>query len=295
VAPDGVSAGNLDSILTALLTLRDAPGSQAQSATAHGSGFDRVSAFQDGFENGAKACSTYFDKPPIITELPFTSETQLRSGGNLPAPRVLPVTVDLLNNFYSKVERSHYQFVPIKHVLSWTPNDASAGPIKCGSEVIPDDVLTNNVVFCPDGTYFILDTDYLQRAYDDIGDFGVTTLVARPWAEYVETLKKIPGAGTGDPASLLEADCFTGGFTAAMANGQLSSQTLGGKVEISPGDLDEAIQAFLLAQKVHPNAVDPFTRVEAFRQGFLKGYVSCAPAAAALNASPSSSSTSPSA
>jgi hypothetical protein len=275
VAPDGVSDTQLDSILTALLTLRDAPGSRAAAATAHGSGFDRVSAFQDGFENGAQACATYFDKPPIITELPFTSLQQIRSGGNLPAARVLPVTVDLLNNFYSQAERKVYQYVPIKHVLSWTPSDASAGPIKCGGQVIPDDVLTNNVVFCADGHYFILDTNYLQHAYDDIGDFGVTTLVARPWAEYVETLKGIPGAGTGDPASLLQADCYTGGFTAAMTNGQLSSQTLGGRVEISPGDLDEAIQAFILAQKVHPNAVDPFTRVEAFRQGFLKGYVSC--------------------
>jgi hypothetical protein len=189
----------------------------------------------------------------------------------------------------SQVERKVYQYVPIKHVLSWTPSDASAGPIMCGGQVIPDDVLTNNVVFCADGHYFILDTNYLQHAYDDIGDFGVTTLVARPWAEYVETLKGIPGAGTGDPASLLQADCYTGGFTAAMTNGQLSSQTLGGRVEISPGDLDEAIQAFILAQKVHPNAVDPFTRVEAFRQGFLKGYVSCGsvPSAGGPSTSPS--------
>lgn len=274
VAPDGVSSADLDALLPALLTLRDVPGSRAAAADAHGSGFDRISAFQDGFERGPSACVPYFDKPPVITELPF-GRNEVKSGGNLAAGRVLPVSVDLLNDFYSKVDRRNYRPVPLGHVLSFEPGGKSPDSIHCGDEIVPDEVLTNDIVFCSAARTFILDTDYLQSVYEDIGDFGVMALVARPWAEYVQDLQGFPGAETQTDQASLAADCYTGGFAAAMSNGELESQTLEGVVEVSAGDLDEAIQAFIKAEEVRPGSITPFRRVEAFRQGFFKGYVSC--------------------
>ena len=53
----------------AMLAFRDAPGSSASAANAHGSGFDRVSSFQNGYEGGGAACVPYFDKPPVVTEM----------------------------------------------------------------------------------------------------------------------------------------------------------------------------------------------------------------------------------
>ena len=39
---------------------------------AHGSGFDRVGAFQDGYDNGLAKCKNYRDDDPIVIELPFS-------------------------------------------------------------------------------------------------------------------------------------------------------------------------------------------------------------------------------
>ena len=101
-------AGNLDTGLAALLRFRDAPGSSPGNPGAHGDGFDRVSSFQDGFDNGPKKCATYFDTPPAITESStFTTPENAASGGNLPADQVIPSMVEYLNQFYSNVEPNY--------------------------------------------------------------------------------------------------------------------------------------------------------------------------------------------
>ena len=99
-----LKGGNLDTALTAMLQFRDAPGSSADDPSAHGSGFDRVSAFQDGFDQGAEQCAPYFEDPPVITEIPFTDEQDAASGGNVPVEDVIPLSVELLNDFYLQVE-----------------------------------------------------------------------------------------------------------------------------------------------------------------------------------------------
>ncbi len=47
-----VNAADLDKALAGILDIRDTPGTSNMDPNAHGSGFDRVSAFQDGFDNG---------------------------------------------------------------------------------------------------------------------------------------------------------------------------------------------------------------------------------------------------
>ena len=49
--------GDLEVSLAALLEFRDAPGSSPDDPAAHDSAFDRVNAFQDGFELGAGRCA----------------------------------------------------------------------------------------------------------------------------------------------------------------------------------------------------------------------------------------------
>jgi predicted metalloprotease len=51
--------GDLEASLGAMLLLRDAPGQSAADPSAHGSAFDRIGAFQDGYESGAEMCATY--------------------------------------------------------------------------------------------------------------------------------------------------------------------------------------------------------------------------------------------
>jgi predicted metalloprotease len=102
--PVSYEPGDLEASLAAMLEFRDAPGSSPNDPSAHGSAFDRVSAFQDGFESGASRCAGYDVKPPLVVQLPFSSRADAKQGGNVPASRVIPLTVDLLNDFYGQVE-----------------------------------------------------------------------------------------------------------------------------------------------------------------------------------------------
>jgi predicted metalloprotease len=79
-----VSSGDLDSALAGILDLTDTPGTNAQDPSAHGSGFDRVSAFQDGYDNGAEKCKGYKDGEPMVLELPFNDEEDAANEGNAP-------------------------------------------------------------------------------------------------------------------------------------------------------------------------------------------------------------------
>lgn len=269
-----LTPGDLDRILGAMLSFRDAPGSEASAANAHGSGFDRVSAFQDGYEGGAEVCVPYFDDPPFITEIPFTTRQEIRSGGNAPAEQVLPATVEMLNDFYGKVARRDYVPVKTRQVFTWDESDPPDEMPTCGTIEVTPEQLTNQVFICGPDRYLVVDVVYLQRVYDEIGDFGVSTIIAQEWATYAQLLQSIEGAGTDALASA--ADCYTGGFAAALVNGELRAKSMGGFVQISGGDLDEAIQAFIDADRVQGAEGDEvFNHVDNFRGGFLEGYVSC--------------------
>ena len=69
----------LDQAVAGLLELRDTLGVPGYDAMAHGSGFDRVSAFQDGYEDGPTTCVAYEDEPPTVVACdagPFGAEVE---------------------------------------------------------------------------------------------------------------------------------------------------------------------------------------------------------------------------
>ena len=294
--------GDLDHALAAILSFRDAPGSSARAPWAHGSGFDRISAFEDGYQNGIDSCVQYFDDPPLVTEQSFSSYAELRTGGNAREGIVLPASIEMLNYFYSAVAQPDFSPLDKASVLIFDPASPPNPMPTCDGTTLTVADLINEVYQClPDG-YIIVDKDYLHHVYTEIGDFGVTTLLAEPWAAYTLELQGVDGAGTDVTARA--ADCYTGGFAAALVNGRLKSKIFGGKVEASPGDLDEAVLAFVDADQVHGASADQgdavFARFGAFRSGFLNGYESCDPAALSASPAPSgtpsaSSSASPSA
>ena len=74
---------DLDNALAGLLTLSDPSGIDGGQDGAHGNGFDRVSAFQDGYEGGAQACADYQNNPPAVTE---TGLHELRGPGDRRQP-----------------------------------------------------------------------------------------------------------------------------------------------------------------------------------------------------------------
>jgi len=262
--------GDLEDAVAALIELRDAPGSSPEDADAHGSAFDRVGAFQDGYLQGPQRCADYVDDPPLVVQIPFSSEEEAFSGGNLPADEVIPLTVDLLNDFYSQVEPA-YVPLTLDDVYSFDSSRVRTIP-KCGGSRPSVATVRNRVYFCIDDRYIAFDEPFLQSVYDDVGDFGVATLVANPWATHVQVDQRIPGAAKNTLEAVLQADCYTGGWVAAFYNGYLGGGSL------SPGDLDEFVQAYLVysrARGIEADVPITFVRVSFFRRGFLEGYDSC--------------------
>ena len=262
--------GDLEAAVAALLELRDAPGSSPDDPNAHGSAFDRVSAFQDGFLTGPDRCAAYIDEPPLVVQIPFSSEEEAAAGGNVPADEVIPLTVDLLNEFYSRVEPT-YRPITIDEVFSFDSSRVSTIP-KCGGSRPSVKTVENRVYFCTDDEYIAFDEPFLQSVYDNVGDFGVSTLLANPWATHVQLDQGIPGAADNTLEAVLQADCYTGGWVAAFYNGLLDAGSL------SAGDLDEFVQAYLVYSRARGVAADvpiTFVRVSFFRRGFLSGYQSC--------------------
>jgi predicted metalloprotease len=265
-----LKAGDLEASIAAMLQLRDAPGSSAEDPSAHGSAFDRIGAFQDGLESGTQKCATYFDDPPVLTEVTFTNNQDALNNGNVDANQVIPLTVDLLNEFYSQVEPK-YVAKSTDDVTSFDSSDKSSIP-ECGGSRLSVKQVENRVFYCIDDGYFAFDDPFLEDVYKNIGDFGVATLLAEPWATYVQTIQGIPGVAENDLADVFQADCYTGGWAAAMYNGALASGTL------SPGDLDETVQALLVysrARGIQSSTPITFLRLALFREGFLQGYNVC--------------------
>ncbi len=269
--------GSLDTAIGALLRFRDPTGSSSEDASAHGDAFDRINAFQDGYGNGPAKCATYFDDPPVTTEQQFTSQDEADSGGNMAAADVIPVSVDLLNDFYSQVDPD-YTPLTIDNVYKYDSRGSSDQLPECGGSVPERSALENRVFYCIDDGYIAFDEPYVQHVYDDIGDFGVATLFASTWATYVQVQQDFPGVADNTDAAVYAADCYTGGFASAMFRGLLTTST-GDTISLSSGDLDETVQALLdytAARGISGDADVTFQLIGAFRGGFFDGYNSCA-------------------
>ena len=125
--------GNLDTGLAGLLTFRDPPGSDPTEDGAHGSAFDRVGAFQEGYDDGPERCAEFEDDPPALTDIPFTDEADFDRGGDLPYRDVIPTTAADLDAYWSGL-LSDYRSV--EHITAFDP--ARALPV-CRGQKLPRD------------------------------------------------------------------------------------------------------------------------------------------------------------
>jgi predicted metalloprotease len=278
-----LEGGELDSALAALLALRDAPGSDPDNPRAHGSAFDRTGSFQTGFLSGPTACAAYYDTPPFISEIPFASEEDAARGGNLPPDEVIPAAVALLNAFYGSAVPDVYQPLARDRVVGFDLKNQSEAPVFCGAPLVRESA-TNRILYCAADQTIGFHRKYLQHVYDDIGDFGVVTLIADAWATHTQTLQGTPGVAEGAPSAELAADCYSGAFTGALVEGNVrpGAKRQDDAFIVSPGDLDESVQAFLdytSALGVDATTDQAFARYRAFRDGFFGGFTSCATSA----------------
>lgn len=269
--------GDLDTALAAYLTFRDPVGNAPDDPQSHGDAFDRTNAFQTGFDGGAPACKPLLASPPPVTETQFTSAQDAATGGNLPAAQVIPVTMELLDEYYAQVTPT----VPpltVDKVFKFNSSGTTSQFPKCGGKTLAKKDIQNRVFFCLSDNYIAFDEPLLNSIYNQIGDFGVASLIADTYATYVQYKTGFPGVQDNTVNAVLGADCDTGAWAQAIKQG-LPSQTLNTIVTLAPGDLDKVIQAFIkydAARGVGTKSDFVFRRVEAFRQGYFNGFASCA-------------------
>jgi len=123
-----------------------------------------------------------------------------------------------------------------------------------------------------DDDFIAWDQENLMPAlYEDpLGDFAVASVIARLYSQAVQFQL---GSTGDDRAASLQADCFTGAWAAALAFEDRVPEPVG--VQISPGDLDEAVGAFLTLDTGEEDLATAFERVAAFRSGFFDDLPAC--------------------
>jgi predicted metalloprotease len=252
----------LDDVVRGFLLLRDDVGSDPDDTEAHGSYFDRVSAFYEGFDGGMAPCRDDFGEDRLFTAAEFARESEYASMGNAPFEDIVEWVGTTLPQFWSDVFPAAFgtEFEPpaIEGFDGTAPD----------CEGLED----RDLGYCPsDSTVYVDETDLATPAHDEIGDFALATALSLP---YSLAVRDQAGLSVDDGAATRSAVCLTGWYEAQWYNREFQSVA-----EISPGDIDEAVQ-FLLTygvdNQVFPNLdASGFELVGAFRTGFLEGGDAC--------------------
>lgn len=262
-----VNAAQLDNALAGILDLRDTPGQEKTDQSAHGSGFDRVSAFQDGYDNGPTACKAYRDDDPVVVELPFQDAEDEAAGGDMPYDSIVNGVPYDLEDYWTHVYPELTDGQPWVPVKGLEPFDPSKPPM-CGNTRADGYAL----FYCVPDDYIGWDNvDAMPTVYRQGGDFAVATLLA---TQYGLAAMTRANDKSDDKTQSLRGDCFAGAYTASvLLQNRKETSTFG----ISPGDLDEAITALLVFRG--DGDVDRqgagFERIRHYRNGVLNGAEAC--------------------
>jgi predicted metalloprotease len=262
-----VNAAEMDNALAGILVLRDSPGTSKIDTSAHGSGFDRVSAFQDGYDSGPTACKEYRDDNPVVVELPFQNAEDEAAGGDMPYDAMVNDVPYDIEDYWAHVypELTNGEaWVPVKGLEPFDPSN----PPMCGSTPAKGYAL----FYCVPDDYIGWDNvDAMPTVYRKGGDFAVATLLATQFGLAAMTRANDK---SDDKTQSLRGDCFAGAYTASVL---LQNRKETSSFGISPGDLDEAITALLVFRgdgDVERQGAG-FERIRHYRNGVLNGAEAC--------------------
>ncbi len=261
--------------LIAMLSVRDPVGTDQFVAGGHGSAFDRVGAFQEGFVSGPTRCAELLDAPLTLMPNQFWSLDDVGRGGNAsydcsddPDPDCIPAPTFLaedINDFWKTSLGTEFPTLTPNAVdeITSVPCDE---PLQLGADVL----------LCSSRDVVAYDEPDVLSLYTDFGDFTLGYFYGIAWAERAQ--EQIESPLTGEARALMN-DCFTGAWVRDItpdSSGRPARTTTG--ITSSPGDLDEAIQMAVLVGD--PGASDnivgsPFEKIESFRTGVLGGLDAC--------------------
>ena len=250
---------DIDRALRGLLSFRD-PVGLSMGTVAHGNAFDRASAFINGYDSGAGTCAGMTVTQSTFTERPYSSLADASRGGNLTLPVLLASMGPDVSAWFSRLAGDHGHPWSAPRLLS-SDRCAVAGTDAQGP-----------ARFCPASLTVSASREQLDAVYRQYGDYASATVLGSRYALAALGAMDRPVLG---PDAGRAAVCLTGAYT-----GQLLPQSTG--FELSPGDLDEAVDELLgedLAARDaagHAAAGDlGLDRVRQFRNGALGGPARC--------------------
>ena len=261
-----IRAPELDQVLQGYGLLADAPGDSPGNSQAHGSFFDRLNGFSEGYTDGVAACRDNFGSNRVFTEIAFTGRDQ-STQGNLSYDDAVKFTEATLPGFWNQVFPAafskDFQAPTVKPFDGTAPN--------CGDMAGTQ----RDLGFCSsDSTVYFDEKDLTQPAYKEFGDFVVPTAISLP---YALAARSEVGKSTDDSAATRSAACLTGWYEAQVFNGAFDQG--GNGYSISAGDVDEAVHFLLeygVKDSVFPNTDQSgFELFQDYRAGFTQGGGPC--------------------
>ena len=253
--------------LSAMVAVKDSTlGENVSQGDAHGSAFDRVGAFENGFKGGAVACKQMETTPLPLLDLPFSTEQEFNSGGNLPYDQIVTDVEGDLDRFWKSVTDMGVFTSP----TVTTFNHGGPYPTCDGVDASQ---WKFNATYCVGSNEIFVDDGYAQALYSTYGDFAVGYLISNAWSDAVQT--QLNSGLVGEQRALIN-DCLTGVWTSDIippANGTIDPKRL----YISPGDLDEAVETALLSEAGIGNGKvgSAFEKIDYFRAGVIGGTAEC--------------------
>jgi predicted metalloprotease len=264
--------------LIAMITVRDPPSDLdvASDPNGHGTGFDRVGAFQEGFINGVARCADFIANPNPRIDLVFTPE-EFATGGNLAYDDILAALPIALDTFW----------LPTLQASSITFTSPTLQPFTVDGEAPScddrsTDELVNTATFCVSTNTIVYDDAFVHDLYGRLGDLSFSYPIAAAYSDAVQVA--LQSALTGEPRVLLD-DCLVGAWIVDIVpsgdfdeNGFPTPRNPSQEITLSAGDLDEAVQtAVLLGDETSDTDVNgtAFEKIDAFRAGVLGGLDAC--------------------
>ncbi|WP_129978210.1 neutral zinc metallopeptidase [Rhodococcus sp. Q1] len=265
------TSDGLNNVLASMVLFRDVDPNDPDSI--HGSAFERVTAVQIGFTDGAAACAR-IDAAEIESR-----RADLPQYYDSADDGELPVTGESVESIF---ESFHQVFD-----LGALPRlDLAGADLACA-----DAQATSPVSYCPATNTVGVDMEALSErgtaapsgnGFDSgvRGDYNAYVLVA---SRYALAVQKEAGQSLTEPRTALRAACLSGVISAALSPDSTVASNVDPSrvlVWLSPGDLDEAVSGLLTdglaASDVNGNTVPSgFARVDAFRTGVLGGEAAC--------------------
>lgn len=273
--------------LISMISIEDPIGTDPTSPGGHGSGFDRVGAFQVGFQEGLARCAQLIDDPLPLTPILFDPGDA--TGGNAAFGYgdgdLFGFLVPDLNLLYDNDLQARFpDFRQLDLVAVQSETE-----VVCDS---PTGYFDLGVELCSESDTVYLNEPTARSLYDRFGDFGPAYLLGIAWAEHAQNTG---GSTLSGEERQLQNDCLTGAWVNTVIpvldeNGNPVIDA-DGFVElpqprdpdrgasVSAGDLTEAILTAIVVgdPEVNTNVLgSPFEKIDHFRRGTLDGITTCA-------------------